>query len=188
EGAHSVVVRVFDRAGNVAAKTADVTVDVTPPKATMSSPASGSTVTGTLDVAWTASDDGSGIELVELLFDGNQPVVATGATSVTLPAPSMGPQFVSVRATDRAGHVGEALQYGSFSGASYWVFAFAAALAILLSLFTALLEPGPRSPTWPAAAWIVVVLLSMLWAHFDAAGHAFLSGFAAIVAFGTGLG
>ena len=62
------------------------------------------------------------------------------------------------------------------------------ALAILLSLFTASLEPGPRSPTWPAAAWIVVVLLSMLWAHFDAAGHAFLSGFAAIVAFGTGLG
>jgi len=81
--------------------------------------------------------------------------------------------------------LGGALQYGSFSGAPYWVFAFAAALAILLSLFTALLEPGPRSPTWPAAAWIVVVLLSMLWAHFDAAGHAFLSGFAAIVAFGA---
>ena len=84
--------------------------------------------------------------------------------------------------------LGGALQYGSFSGAPYWVFAFAAALAILLSLFTAALEPGPWSPTWPAAAWIVVVLLSMLWAHFDAAGHAFLSGFAAIVAFGTGLG
>src|SRR5204862_7256181 len=61
-------------------------------------------------------------------------------------------------------------------------------LAILRSLFTAALEPGPRRPTWPAAAWIVVVLLSMLWAHFDAAGPAFLSGFAAIVAFGTGLG
>src|SRR6266480_857640 len=46
--------------------------------------------------------------------------------------------------------LGGALQYGSFSGAPYWVFAFAAALAILLSLFTALLEPGPRSPTWPS--------------------------------------
>jgi len=84
--------------------------------------------------------------------------------------------------------LGGALQYGSFSGAPYWLFALSASIAILLSLFTASLEPGPRSPTWPAAAWIVVVLLSMLWAHFDAAGHAFLSGFAAIVAFGTGLG
>jgi len=41
----------------------------------------------------------------------------------------------------------------------------------------------------PAAAWIVSVLLAMLWARFDpAAGHGFLSGFAAIVAFGTGIG
>ncbi len=40
----------------------------------------------------------------------------------------------------------------------------------------------------PAAAWIVSVLLAMLWARFDSAGHGFLSGFAAIVAFGTGLG
>src|SRR5438046_5087062 len=83
--------------------------------------------------------------------------------------------------------LGGALQYGSFSGAPYWVFAFAAALAILLSLFTASLEPGPRSPTWPAAAWIVVVLLSMLWARFDAAGNAFRSGFAAVVDLVTGV-
>src|SRR5438093_4799254 len=82
--------------------------------------------------------------------------------------------------------LGGALQYGSFSGAPYWVFAFAAALAILLSLFTAALEPGPRSPRWPAAAWTVGVILSMLWAYFHAAGHAFLGGCAAIVRFGTG--
>lgn len=86
------------------------------------------------------------------------------------------------------GLLGGALQYGSFAAAPYWVFAFAAVLAIVLALLTAWWEPGPRSPTWPAAAWIVVVLLAMLWAHLDPAGHAFLSGFAAIVAFGTGLG
>ena len=40
----------------------------------------------------------------------------------------------------------------------------------------------------PAAAWIASVLLAMLWSRFDLAGHGFLSGFAAIVAFGTGLG
>jgi hypothetical protein len=84
--------------------------------------------------------------------------------------------------------LGGAIQYGSFAGAPFWVFAIAAVVAVLLSLFTAMVESGPRSPTWPAAAWIVTVLLAMLWAHADPAGHAFLSGFAALVAFGTGIG
>src|SRR5205809_7796976 len=79
--------------------------------------------------------------------------------------------------------LGGALQYGSFSGAPYWVFAFAAALAILLSLFTASFEPGPRSPPWPAAAWNVVLLLSVWLADFDGVGHGFISGFVASVAF-----
>src|SRR5438093_146639 len=51
-----------------------------------------------------------------------------------------------------------------------------------------LADREPSASRRSTSAWIVVVLLSMLWAHFDAAGHAFLSGFAAIVAFGTGLG
>ena len=58
----------------------------------------------------------------------------------------------------------------------------------MLAILTAAAEGGPRSPILPASAWIVSVLLGILWARLDAAGHSFLSGYAAIVAFGTGIG
>ena len=58
----------------------------------------------------------------------------------------------------------------------------------VLAILTAAAEGGPRSPILPASAWIVSVLLGILWARLDSAGHAFLSGYAAIVAFGTGIG
>jgi hypothetical protein len=81
-----------------------------------------------------------------------------------------------------------AVQFGTLAGAPGWVSPLAAALSLVLVVFTMWEEPGPRSPITPAAAWIAVVLGAMLWAHVDSAGHAFLSGFASIVAVATGIG
>ena len=80
-----------------------------------------------------------------------------------------------------------AIQFGKLSG-PIWVIPLAGLVATALAAITAAAEGGPRSPIVPASAWIVSVLLGILWARFDSAGHPFLSGYAAIVAFGTGIG
>jgi len=82
----------------------------------------------------------------------------------------------------------EAVAFGTLITGPLWSVLLAGVVATVLAVFTAVEEGGARSPMAPAAAWIVSVLLAMLWAHVDPAGHAFLSGFAAIVAFGAGIG
>ena len=81
-----------------------------------------------------------------------------------------------------------AIQYGTLADAPAWVSPLAGFVALVLAVFTVLEDRGPRSPMGPAAAWIATVLLAMLWAHVDSAGHPFLSGFASIVAVATGIG
>lgn len=80
-----------------------------------------------------------------------------------------------------------AIQFGTLGG-PIWVIPLAGVVAAALAVITAAAEGGPRTPLVPASAWIVSVLLGILWARLDSAGHAFLSGYAAIVAFGTGIG
>ena len=86
-----------------------MTVDATRPSVSLRGPSSGSTVYGSLQVDWTASDDaGSGIARVEFIYDGGTTVVATDTTTKVIDSPTIGPHFVTVRVADRAGNVGEA--------------------------------------------------------------------------------
>src|SRR5437867_13358091 len=80
-----------------------------------------------------------------------------------------------------------AVQFGTLGG-PIWVIPLSGVVAAVLSILTGATEGGPRSPILPASAWIVSVLLGILWGRLDSAGHAVLRGYAALVAVGTGMG
>ncbi|OGS46916.1 MAG: hypothetical protein A3K66_01030 [Euryarchaeota archaeon RBG_16_67_27] len=115
DGARSFRVRAVDRAGNAGDATSRVTVDATAPSVEISSPNAGDTVYGPLEIGWSASDAGSGVEKVEFLYDDGVPTVVTGAQTHRVEGAALGPHFVLVRVWDRAGNsaeVGRAFAYG----------------------------------------------------------------------------
>src|SRR6266705_2686392 len=81
-----------------------------------------------------------------------------------------------------------AIQYDRIAVGGPWVALLAGVLAILLCLVSIAADRRPWPAMAPAAAWIVSVLLAILWAHLDPVGHAFLSGYAPLVALATGIG
>jgi Big-like domain-containing protein len=110
EGAHSVVLRAYDRAGNVGGTSVSVTVDLTPPTVSVTKPANGETVYGSIEVAWTLADDRSGIDPNQTYFnyDDIGPALAPGRTKATVSAARVGPHFALVQVMDRAGNPAEA--------------------------------------------------------------------------------
>ena len=110
EASHSVRLRAVDRAGNVGEATVSVTVDRTPPTVSLTEPTGGVTVYGTIEFAWTAADDRSGIDPDQTYFvyDEIGPARASGTTKATVSATQVGPHFALVRVMDRAGNPAEA--------------------------------------------------------------------------------
>jgi hypothetical protein len=85
-----------------------VTVDNSPPTVSLTSPSSGATLTGTVNLTATAADVGSPVAKVDFLVDAN--IVATStATPYTASWGSAtlanGPHTLAARATDGAGNV-----------------------------------------------------------------------------------
>src|SRR6266581_4924769 len=81
-----------------------------------------------------------------------------------------------------------AIQYDRIAVGGPWVALLAGVLAIVLCLVSIAADRRPWPAMAPAAGWILSVMLSILWAHLDQVGHAFLSGYASLVAFATGIG
>ena len=109
ERKHTVRVVAVDRAGNRAEADANVTVDRTPPALSVTDPGRGATLYGGVQVNWTASDALAGILKTELVVDGGEPLLTTGAITHRLsPTPGEGAHYVLVRAWDKAGNLAEA--------------------------------------------------------------------------------
>ena len=106
-GKHVLLAKATDSAGNVAVATREILVDAVPPSLRILSPADHQTVTGSIDVVATASDDDA-IRSVFLYLDGT-PII-TGLTSppyqwtVDTLAIANRAHTLTVLASDRAGN------------------------------------------------------------------------------------
>src|SRR6266566_217224 len=106
DGNHTVQVTAFDGANNSAAASVSVTVDTIPPVLSITYPVAGAVLaTGTVTVAWAASDATSGLDHFELSLDGGA-VTVLGPTEVnhTFAGLSQGSHTATLVAFDLAGH------------------------------------------------------------------------------------
>src|SRR5205807_7657246 len=106
DGSHTVQVTAFDGANNCASASVTVTVDTTPPVLSITYPVAGAVLaTGTVTVAWAASDATSGLDHFELSLDGGA-VTILGPTEAnhTFAGLSQGPHTATHVAFDLAGH------------------------------------------------------------------------------------
>src|SRR5437879_3578833 len=106
DGNHTVQVTAFDGANNSAAASVTVTVDTTPPVLSILNPIAGAVLaTGTVTVAWAASDATSGLDHFELSLDGGA-VTVLGPTegNHTFAGLSQGSHTATLVAFDLAGH------------------------------------------------------------------------------------
>ena len=109
-GVHQLQARAIDPAGNVGfSPGVSVTIDNVAPTVSITSPASGATVTGNVTITANASDATSGVASVSFFVDGssigtdpNSPYSAVWNTAGVTP----GSHILQARALDRAGNQG----------------------------------------------------------------------------------
>ena len=106
DGPHSVELTAFDAAGHSTAVTRPFTVDTVSPVLAILTPSPGLVASSSVDVTWTASDSGVGIDHFELSIDGGMAVTlpATG-TSHTITGLADGAHSVALTAFDQAGNL-----------------------------------------------------------------------------------
>jgi hypothetical protein len=100
DGDHELSLRATDAVGNTAtAVSVSFSVDTVAPELEITAPTEGAYVGGTVEVTWTVTDAGSGVETVEVRLDGGTWTVASGS-SETFSDLESGEHTVDVRATD----------------------------------------------------------------------------------------
>ncbi len=114
-GSHTIQSKAYDAAGNVGSSTTiTVTVsnsapDTTPPTTSITAPANGATVSGTINVTATASDN-VGVTKMEIYIDGALKTSNTNATSLTYSwnttTAANGAHTITSKAYDAANNVG----------------------------------------------------------------------------------
>lgn len=150
-GTHAIVARAFDAAGNsTASSTVSVTVsggvsDTIAPTVALTSPASGATLFGTVNLTATASDN-IGVSRVDFLVDGTvvgqgTPSGSTYTLSWNTATVSAGTHTVGARAFDAAGN--------SAPSASVSVTVNAAAERFSETFS----QNGPDNPGWNLGEW-----------------------------------
>jgi hypothetical protein len=108
DGNHTVDVNATDNAGHSALASVNFTVDSAAPTVSITTPVSGSAISSNaIGVHWTASDNGTGIETLEVSKDGvnwlSVDVNSSDYTFTTVGVLAEGHYTVSVRATDFGG-------------------------------------------------------------------------------------
>ncbi|HET7486611.1 MAG TPA: Ig-like domain-containing protein [Acidimicrobiales bacterium] len=115
-GAHTIAARATDAAGNTSTTSATVTVsnpvaDTTAPSVAIGAPAAGSTVSGTVAVSGTSSDNTS-VARVDVAVDGGPYATASGTSSWSWSWASStvanGTHTITARATDTSGNAASA--------------------------------------------------------------------------------
>ena len=104
-GEHTVIVRLYDPAGNWISDSVTFTVDATAPVVKITSPENSKYYDdGDMTVSWTASDALSGLASVGMSVDGGASIDVTGLVSYALTGLADGEHTVEITAVDEAGN------------------------------------------------------------------------------------